>query len=96
MKVHELKCWPEPFEAVMAGHKTCEVRVNDRGFQPWDVLHLREWDPRIHVQNGGDYTLRGCLVEVSHIVRGGEFGLADDLVVMSIRRLNTHHRKGAE
>lgn len=76
---HELKCWPEPFSAILSGLKTHEVRVNDRDYQLGDWLRLREWDPET-----GKYTGRTTEVEVSHITRGGEFGLPRDLVVMSI------------
>ncbi len=43
---HDLKCWPEYFEAIRSGTKTFEVRLNDRGFLAGDVLHLHEWDPQ--------------------------------------------------
>lgn len=44
---HELKTWPEPFQAVWEGRKTHEVRVNDRpgGFTTEDLLILREFVP---------------------------------------------------
>jgi hypothetical protein len=42
---HELKIWPQYFCRVEDGSKTFEVRKNDRGFQPGDVVVLREYDP---------------------------------------------------
>lgn len=42
---HELKCWPEHFQAVRSGHKTVELRKDDRLFASGDALHLREYDP---------------------------------------------------
>ena len=45
MKTHELKIWPEYYKAVHAGHKTYEIRDNDREFAFGDQVILREWDP---------------------------------------------------
>lgn len=43
--IHELKCWPQFFQAVIEGRKTFEVRRDDRGFQAGDEVTLREYDP---------------------------------------------------
>lgn len=50
---HELKCHEEFYEAVISGHKTFEIRKNDRGFQAGDLLLLRETDNK-----GIEYTGR--------------------------------------
>lgn len=42
---HELKIWPKYYCRVADGSKTFEVRENDRGFQPGDIVILREFDP---------------------------------------------------
>lgn len=46
MTTHELKIWPQFFEAVKDGRKTFEYRNNDRAFQCGDLVILNEWDPR--------------------------------------------------
>ncbi|VXB81024.1 hypothetical protein EXIGUO8H_230002 [Exiguobacterium sp. 8H] len=50
--VHELKIWPEYFDAVEAGLKTFEIRQDDRGYKSGDVLTLREYDPTEQAYTG--------------------------------------------
>lgn len=79
---HELKTWPEYFEEVFCGRKKFEVRKNDRGFNQWDILILREWN-----NSGQYYTGRQIHFRVSYILDGGEFGVEEGYVVMSLMPL---------
>lgn len=58
--MHELKIYPEFFEAVVSGAKQFEIRKNDRNFENGDILHLREW-------TGENYTGRSYKVEITYI-----------------------------
>lgn len=60
---HELKVWPEYFDHLDSGAKTFEVRFDDRGFCPGDVLWLREWDPKTE-----DYTGRSCYRRSTYVL----------------------------
>jgi hypothetical protein len=90
MAIHELKTWPEPFRAVLAGEKRHEVRIDDRNYRVGDLLHLREWDPaqwgvfapESNSNGAGKYTGRDLLVLVTYITRG--WGLPEGMCVMSI------------
>ena len=44
-KIHHLKSWPEPFQAVRRGNKTHELRRNDRDYRVGDRIVLHEYDP---------------------------------------------------
>lgn len=79
MRTHDLKTWPLPFAAVVAGAKLYEVRKNDRDYGVGDVLNLREWEPTSAV-----YTGRSLAVVVRYMTHGGEWGLAGDLCIMGI------------
>lgn len=63
---HELKTWPEQFDAVVRGFKTVELCKDDRSFCILDTLLLREWDPKTQ-----EYTGRESTRLVTHILRGG-------------------------
>ncbi|MCL6441855.1 MAG: DUF3850 domain-containing protein [Alicyclobacillus sp.] len=79
METHEMKIWPQYFEAVVSGDKTFEVRFDDRGFQRGDTLVLREWSPRDQ-----QYTGRECKRLVTYVLHGGMFGLEKGYSIMSI------------
>lgn len=70
---HDLKIWPEYFEAICDGRKTWEVRTNDRDFREGDTLHLREYQPVVWSDKGicttaAHYTGRTIDVTVKYAV----------------------------
>lgn len=78
MRTHHLKCWPEPFEAVITGRKKHEFRWNkDRGFAVGDELVLEKWDPHARVHMGPVFRAR-----VTYLALG--FGVPEGFCVMSI------------
>lgn len=77
MRTHQLKIWPEQFEAVLTKNKKHEIRINDRGYEVGDLLELLEWSPVV------GYSTRSLMVRVTHLTIGG-WGLPDSLCVMSI------------
>lgn len=79
---HELKTWMPYFGEVLVGHKTFEVRKNDRDFQVGDTLILREW-----ADDKKEYTGRKLARRVTYILNGGEFGIQGEFCVMSIVKL---------
>jgi len=40
------KLWPQYFDAVVAGKKKYELRLNDFEINEGDTLALEEWDPK--------------------------------------------------
>ena len=78
--VHELKIWPEYFEAVRSGVKTFEIRKHDRPFAVSDTLVLCEFipkpdkipmplNPRVFLKGPG-YTGRRYRVKVIYLLSG--------------------------
>lgn len=43
-KIHTVRSWAHLFDAIKAGHKTHDLRINDRGYQVGDVLRLVRYD----------------------------------------------------
>lgn len=80
-RIHHLKTLQSYFVDVSYGIKTFEVRKNDRDFQIWDILHLLETD-----DNG--LTGREFWCQVTYILHGGNFGIAEGFCVMAIKKID--------
>lgn len=85
-RIHELKTWPEPFEALIAGRKLYEIRRDDRGFMVGDEIVLLEYDPShrgtMSIPIGA--TGRWVRARVTYKTPGGSWGLPADLCVLSL------------
>jgi len=80
LTTHDLKTWPEPFQAILDGRKAFEVRrCDDRIFSVGDRLRLREWSPLTR-----DYTGRETTTTITYMVPGGAWGLPPELCVLGI------------
>ena len=77
--IHQLKTWPQYFQAILRGDKDFEVRKNDRNYQCGDELLLREYDP----QNG---TTTGRILhrKVKYILHGDQFGIEAGFCIMGL------------
>lgn len=84
--IHHLKTLPKYFIATATKHKTFEVRDNDKGFGVGDILCLKEWFP-----DDQRYSGRELFCYVEYIMQGGQFGIADSHVVMSIELLQSYN-----
>lgn len=80
---HNLKTWPEPFQAMWEGRKTYEVRVFDRTYETGDILRLFEYYPA----PAENFTGRYIRTEVMCITRPGLYGLPENVGVMGIKAL---------
>lgn len=77
---HDLKIYSKYFKSILAGKKNFELRrEDDRKFNVWDWLHLREYSPFDR-----SYTGRSITVQVTHIQRI-RIGALDTYAIMSIR-----------
>lgn len=77
---HDLKTWPAFFADVLSGHKTFEVRRNDRDYRAGDLLRLREWSPDTQA-----YTGRETVRRVTYTLDSSRHeGVAPGHVVMGI------------
>jgi len=87
--VHELKSWPDSFEAVALGAKTAEFRLNDRDFRVGDKVKLRYWDPATETYSG-----RFICGRISHVAYGPSWGIPDGWCMFSMKGLIDQTGKG--
>jgi hypothetical protein len=82
-KIHRLKTCAPYFEDVNSGRKTFEVRRNDRDYRVGDYLVLDAW--MWSTERGHHYPAFSPIVRyVTYVLHGGQYGIADDHVVMGI------------
>lgn len=79
MKTHELKIWPEYFEAVTAGQLRGCARRHDRDYEVGDIVILKEYNPVTY-----EYTGQFTCKRISYILRGGVFGIDPEYSVLSL------------
>ena len=73
---HVLKTLPKFFDRVAEGTKTAELRKNDRGFKVGDYVKL--------IRSDGSSKPASITRRISHIVEGGQYGLAQDFCMLSL------------
>jgi len=76
-KHHYLKISPRYFMAVDSGLKPFEVRVNDRDFKRFDILHLQEWC-------GEEYSGNETVQEVTYILDDPNY-CKEGYVIMALK-----------
>lgn len=80
-KEHCLKADPGPFDLVVRGLKTYEVRTFDRDFRAGDFLVLSEFD-----RETGRYSGRKIRVRIATITAPGTYGLPPGVGVLGIEQ----------
>lgn len=89
MKFHELKTDPAPFEAIVAGNKTFEIRRNDRGFAVGDILVLFKTTRKGQdIAEGAELAYAGkvATVKITHGLLSAAYGLVTGFAILSITR----------
>jgi len=66
-KTHVLKCWTQYFQAVKAGMKPFEIRLNDRDYRTGDTLVLKEFIPMGEQIGGGQFTGDEIIRNISYM-----------------------------
>ncbi len=82
MKTHELKCWPQYFDAVWDNKKKFEIRINDRDFKVGDILILKKFDPEKE-----EYLPQSIETTISYVLDGPSFGLAKGFAIISFDQI---------
>jgi hypothetical protein len=78
-KHHYLKCETGYFQAIEKGLKTFEVRKNDRDFQVYDMVYLKE------SVNGLETGRELPVKEITYILYGGIYGIEKGYCVLQLK-----------
>lgn len=62
MKTHHVKSWRHFYQAIQAGVKTHDLRLNDREYNVGDALKLYEYD-----NIKGVFTGQSCIAHITYI-----------------------------
>jgi hypothetical protein len=84
---HALKADPKPFNEVIAGTKTFEIRLNDRDYKVGDIITGTETKYSAEDMKQGmplEYTGHFYVADVLGILHGPVYGLAEGWCIMSI------------
>lgn len=80
--LHELKTNHEYFLEAVQGKKTFTVRKADRPFKVNDTIR------KLDVSTG-----QFAEFKITYILKGGQYGISEDYVVMGLQKLNMEHYK---
>lgn len=89
-RVHELKSDPLCFQAVYSGNKLAEIRKDDRDYEEYDYILLRQtqWSGADMAEHGKPlvYTGRKALLKIKHVHEG--IGMKEGYVALSFTVLD--------
>jgi hypothetical protein len=77
---HKVKCWPTHFKPMASGEKNNSRRRLDRDYRPGDTIVIQEWKPVDEI-----YTGLELLYIITHIEYGGNFGMAKQFCILSLK-----------
>lgn len=82
MKLHELKIKPEYYDEVFWGHKTFEIRKDDRDYKVGDLINFK-----VETKEG-EYATTEKVYAITYILRNcPQYGLMDGYCILGIRKL---------
>jgi hypothetical protein len=61
--VHSVKCWTVYFNRIISRLMEFQIRLNDRNYQPGDIIRNEEFDP-----SSGTYTKRVAICRVTCVI----------------------------
>lgn len=78
MKTHILKIEEHFAWRILAGEKTYEITKGDCDFQKGDMIEFK-------IDSSENSGMRLKIYEITHVLRGGQYGIEQGYVVLSIK-----------